>query len=58
MTEQLVRDLDTQCLDVHVPEHAQLKLTRLVMASFDAHDNFGVLRTPTAQNGSDDANGR
>jgi hypothetical protein len=58
MTEQLVRDLDTQRLDVHVPEHAQLKLTRLVMASFDAHDNFGVLRTATAQHGPDDANGR
>jgi hypothetical protein len=58
MAEQLVRNLATQRLRVHVPEHAQLELTRLLMASFDAHDNFGVLRTATAQNSPDDPNGR
>ena len=53
VSAQLLLDLDAKPVDIFVAYYAERELTWLLMASFDAHHDLGVLRPAT---GKDHAN--
>jgi hypothetical protein len=58
MASQLIRDLFSKRRDIHVPEHAELQLTRILVTSFDIHDDLNVFRPGRRQDRSEDSDGR
>lgn len=58
MASQLVRDLFPKRRDIHIPEHAELQLTRILVTSIDIHDDLNVFRPWRRQDRSEDSDER